>query len=794
MYHGTSIGNLRSILKQGIVPNPADKVWADDPDVGKSSLSRESLPGSYWTSNLGTATSSSTTARKEFGDDQLIIIALIAEGSASADEDSINAALLRGFGAMYEELFQGGIVMDEIPKISSLAYWGKGYGREHKNYAPEMLQSYAKYVHNELSANPDKQPVPAELMKELMETMMLRALAYSDEKEGGQWSRDQYVKEMERLADEGQAPRWQPLAQMEQVLLRIRETLTKYYTKTAFHSEDMFSHTLRTEEPVTYRGANRIIGVIVHPHEYKNPRTLYYGTLPDDYREQYRQRVGPNRGIVGPQGNVLEPSEVQDEPEQVAASVGMTEARAGRRYYLNGPNGEHFMYPSNKAGFPSTVLVPIDTQDLKTATNVIVVRFNPRNMKKLMNELARPSLVRTEEQERIFRIYQEAIDDRNMRPYLKMMYEMPYTRLIELNGRDRIYKYVITDLKQQVATFQSIFGEVPELGESHFTPFHNAQLFIPDNMRPASKKIALTVLEEVYDRLQGIDTGAVFGGHIIIMPLTADGEYVAKTGEIRMNANTRNPTRAVITLLHEYGHKLQYEHMTPEQIKMLRTKYVELLREGESHMGNIDVGSEVEHLASQIKVGMPVKFVGRGKKGWGSNPNYIVVAFGKTAKGIPGVTIADDDPGRFVRGTIPFPNILNPKRWKLPFEGITTAKQLAHTKPSDEWFPTKYSMTDEEEWWAELFAFYAMGNLKGEPGAWVNKFLADFGKQKVAASVGGNEGETWEEPDQTDGDMNPKEIVPKSNALADAGTSSGWDWTDPQHGTAPDNAVMSHTP
>ena len=140
----------------------------------------------------------------------------------------------------------------------------------------------------------------------------------------------------------------------------------------------------------------------------------------------------------------------------------------------------------------------------------------------------------------------------------------------------------------------------------------------------------------------------------------------------------------------------------------------------------------------------------------------------------------------------PYLALLNPKQWKLPVGSMKAT--LSHTKPSDEWFPTKYSMSDEDEWWAELFSFYAMGNLKGEPAVWIKKFLSDFGKQSIAASVGGNEGETWEEPDQTDGDMNPKEIVPKSNALADAGTSSGWDWTDPQHGTAPDNAVMSHTP
>ena len=43
MYHGTSSAHLRSILKQGIIPDPEEMVWATDPDLIPHSVSRASL-------------------------------------------------------------------------------------------------------------------------------------------------------------------------------------------------------------------------------------------------------------------------------------------------------------------------------------------------------------------------------------------------------------------------------------------------------------------------------------------------------------------------------------------------------------------------------------------------------------------------------------------------------------------------------------------------------------------------------------------------------------------------------
>ena len=124
MYHGTSSAFLRTILKQGIVPDPKEKKWAEDPHVSSASVSRVSLPGSYWTSNLMTAQSSSTNTTGKFPGNPIIIIAMISEGSAFADEDSITSAIMRGPAEVYRLLFGGGIVADAVPKLLAGIYWG----------------------------------------------------------------------------------------------------------------------------------------------------------------------------------------------------------------------------------------------------------------------------------------------------------------------------------------------------------------------------------------------------------------------------------------------------------------------------------------------------------------------------------------------------------------------------------------------------------------------------------------------------------------------------------------------
>lgn len=103
-----------------------------------------------------------------------------------------------------------------------------------------------------------------------------------------------------------------------------------------------------------------------------------------------------------------------------------------------------------------------------------------------------------------------------------------------------------------------------------------------------------------------------------------------------------------------------------------------------------------------------------------------------------------------------------------------------HTVVSDDWFPSQYSETDHHEWWAELYAFYTIGNLRGEPAQWMKGMLHG----NTMETVGGNEGEL----NSDDEHDRPPPIS------RDQEGNVGWDWTDPYHGSGEQNAVLSNTP
>jgi len=310
MYHGTSSAFLRTILKQGVIPNPSDKTWQDDPDINRYNFSRASLPGSYWTSNLMTAISSSTTTARKFPGEPIIIIAQISEQSSFADEDNINSSIQYAIPAMYGELFGGGLTSEAAASNSAYVYYGKPENQ------PAMQVAFGKILHNDLSSSPQQQPINQELMTSLLEALLLRAMAFEKkEKDDGGWG----SSVLSAWGEMKNAPAIPTVQEMEQVILKLRDKLTQSYTKTAYADTDSFRHTLRITEPVTYRGANKIIGIISEPPKedgqkiYGRPLIAHYGTATPNYLEQYRQRVGQFPGLLDRNGKEIIPSQRTEE-------------------------------------------------------------------------------------------------------------------------------------------------------------------------------------------------------------------------------------------------------------------------------------------------------------------------------------------------------------------------------------------------------------------------------------------------------------------------------------------------
>lgn len=289
MYHGTTSDFLPSILKKGLVPDPKKKYWADDPNASLTKASLASLHGSYWTSNIFTATSSATNTTNKFGGDKIIVIAQIQTQSAFADEDNLAFPLEWN----YNKAFGGNI--SEKPR--QVAY----YFYDDKNYYENAKKNFIKLVHDELSKNNEKKPVASQLLSDAFDAMSLRIIAHGIRDAGA----DKYWNPLKDIKNK---PDTEPtVAETEKNLLDTKDKLSQRYRETTLDKDD-FRHTLRITEPVTYSGANRITHVVEIPDGYvengnfvKPPIILHYGNkknIPEKFIQDFKSRVGKWPGVV----------------------------------------------------------------------------------------------------------------------------------------------------------------------------------------------------------------------------------------------------------------------------------------------------------------------------------------------------------------------------------------------------------------------------------------------------------------------------------------------------------------
>lgn len=308
MYHGTSSVFLRSILKNGLVPNPAKKRWDADEQENQSVFNRASLDGSYWASNYMTASSSATNTRNKFGGNSIILIAQIAEQSSYADEDSIDNDIKSAMNQTVAEIRPG--IRADFWLTLGPEYFGQDASERNK-----VRTIFMNKLHDTLKTS-DKHPPNRKITDGLLDVLMLRTIAY-ETRNGMQVSHWVPDRDM---------PEIPPIQEIEKTLTFYRDQLTRTYRKTALHTEDMFNHTLRVPMTVGFSGANKILWII-QEQKYKwikngkglnggdemtvEPMILLYGTpnLPDDFLNQYKARIGKFPGLVDKDGTVLRSAE-----------------------------------------------------------------------------------------------------------------------------------------------------------------------------------------------------------------------------------------------------------------------------------------------------------------------------------------------------------------------------------------------------------------------------------------------------------------------------------------------------
>lgn len=293
MYHGTSTKFLRSILKNGVLPSSKEKVWADDPDANIDSFSRASIGGSYWTSNLLTAKSSSRNATRKFDGNSLIVVAQIAESSSFADEDSIMWNLKNAYQSAVRELF-GGIYAEAVHIYAHGLY-------DDQKIRNKFFDAFKTSFHERSTENSPKVPMPDSLLENTCIALLDRYIAYTVAGRGrlSSWGGTKDLKDELFKHVDNKPEKILTTSESEQNLQHWVDKLTRYYRESAYKDSGKFSHTLRTEQPVTFRGANKIINILeILPDN--SSIIVHYGPteLPQQFVEDWGKSVGRMPTVV----------------------------------------------------------------------------------------------------------------------------------------------------------------------------------------------------------------------------------------------------------------------------------------------------------------------------------------------------------------------------------------------------------------------------------------------------------------------------------------------------------------
>ena len=257
----------------------------------------------------------------------------------------------------------------------------------------------------------------------------------------------------------------------------------------------------------------------------------------------------------------------------------------------------------------------------------------------------------------------------------------------------------------------------------------DTEVMYPDNMRKSRLSEIMKLIGEANKRVISHGLGVITKGKMIIAPITSVktiGLYYHSTRSITIDPAAKVSSEALNTILHEYGHKWFYEHLSKDQHAQIKAKFSEVYSPAakkELSKDQMDFaitrGKAIQDALKTLKVGDILTYNGRKNKFKQMQPFTIEVVtpaemkvsyngnYGKAhLKGSP---VAFFDNG-FV------------KNGKLLSTGVEAPATATEKVIDQSWFPTLYSRKNYEEWFAEIFAAYLEDKLTYQP-------VVDFLKQ-----------------------------------------------------------------
>ncbi len=318
MYHGTTSKFLPKIFQLGMIPNPTKGKWKNsgNPEMlgSASRRSLESLPGSYWTSNIMIASGAANNSRRKFGGDNIIIIAQLVAKSAKADEDNIANFVSYAFKEAISPWFGA---RDEADSAWAMEGMIEGDPKIKK----EMLSIFEKSLHNKLKSN--SMPLDKSLLDFVFDAYLKRILGHVDISSDNfytyKWeyleNYKRYLvnvtgndeKAKERIENKKERlPKYNKSETERQYSLAL-DKLSSRYKKTTLNTDGILGITFRMTEPIGFSGRNKIIAILSYNPTAKpssgrmqnNIFTLEYGNnIPNKFINDWRRQERPDFSIV----------------------------------------------------------------------------------------------------------------------------------------------------------------------------------------------------------------------------------------------------------------------------------------------------------------------------------------------------------------------------------------------------------------------------------------------------------------------------------------------------------------
>lgn len=275
-YHGTASGYkdhlLKRILKEGLIPDPKRKVWSDKQHSTEDyaywqGREKESLGGVYFSTDPSRITTYMLTAARKLGGDEVAIIAQLEMRSPdiTIDEEALFGYYRAAVAEYIEQHYDNKIVR---PDTEALPRYLANMDIDWEDVARWFIE--AKLKKGVLQAWPN---IPEQRI-EMITPLLAQALRWQAEflmasyyvKRKG-WSKTDYIEYGEQDPEEA-LQRYRTLT--EAVLQKFRELAQVPETKSQYYSG---GHEVRMTEPVNYKGANKILAVLLvrDPRDANNP-------------------------------------------------------------------------------------------------------------------------------------------------------------------------------------------------------------------------------------------------------------------------------------------------------------------------------------------------------------------------------------------------------------------------------------------------------------------------------------------------------------------------------------------